>query len=84
MLKIPTTLDHASNKHLRGEWKQKLHQAGLAKRIHERLVREEKMLSETGVSRKEAARVNSFLWWQQSQAGREDAVFLSLEDLKSI
>ncbi len=70
--------------HLRGEWKQKLHQAGLAKRIHERLVREEKMLSETGVSRNEAARVNSFLWWQQSQAGRDDAVFLTLEDLKSI
>lgn len=70
--------------HLRGEWKVKLHQAGLAKRIHERLVREEKMLISTGVSRNEGARVNAFLWWQLSQVGREDAVFLSLEDLLAI
>jgi hypothetical protein len=70
--------------HLRGEWKEKLHQGGLAKRIHERLLREAKMLETTGVSRNDAGRVNSFLWWLQSQAGREDAVFISLEDLLSI
>lgn|GEM_PF-1062446 len=70
--------------HLRGEWKPKLHQGGLAKRIHERLAREEKMLESTGVSRNEAARVNAFLWWLQSQAGREDAIFISLEELLAI
>ncbi len=67
--------------HLRGDWKAKLQQAGLARRLHERLDREDKMMASTGVSRNEASRVNSFLWWVNSQIGREDSIFLSLDDL---
>jgi DNA polymerase III epsilon subunit family exonuclease len=70
--------------HLRGEWKAKLHQGGLAKRLHERLVREDEALEGKGVSAQEATRVNCFLWWQSAQAGREDSIYLPLEEILSI
>lgn len=74
-----------STHQIRGDWRQRLIQGGFGKRIVSRMYKEMKAPKDASPMTKiDVARLNAVLWWLQHGQGRDEGVFIELEQIEGM